>query len=775
MYRYDKTLKLYVKFNRWAVIGLILTCCQIVGLARSSTPSEQSGHSSGSLSHGASGLAHGVPDFCSLAGAVIVPAGQTQTIAGPQTFSCLGIHGTATITGAISATNILVYADGSLTLADGAEITIRNTPIDSAFDPEQFGTGLIVFGTLSATGQTVRPFVRVGAEIAAGSTTVLLSEPSPAGWKAGDKLILPDSRQMSRSQLPVFPYPVVRGILPNTASQSEVVEIGSISGATVTLASPTQFGHRGARLPDGTLTGMLPHVANQTRSIVIKSESASGTRGHTLFAQRANVDVRYVEFQNLGRTLATRLLDSATFSTDTVTHVGTNQIGRYPIHFHHVFGPSSPQANGKQFTVIGASVHGFSRFGIALHNSSYGLVQDSVVFDGHGAAIVTEDGSERDNQLYGNIMIKINPPEMTLEATDTNPESESDPNARKGNCFWFRGNANDIRHNVCADTREGFDFSSGTQEGVACANCTTLPIRLPKAPGLDTTIDANITRSTPLQTVPIAVEDNEIYSTTEFGLGLWMTAFPQYNGPPIKNLRIWHATHQAVFFKYSDGALEDCALINEGGLENAVVHGNSAVGNTSIPKPDTLTNCSIRGFDTALIPVAVQLGLPKEWTIRNSTIQARRGILVSNRGEGSVGALVVPINTPPDQGCIGGYGIPSCPERPKVNLFNVQSLAIPGSPLVTMTIENFTGQAGTAREPELRVYDYQGVIGNSFRVWFPVTANTFAVAPCATVRSDFPGVNQSYTEQTPGTSFTCAITSPPIPSAPRNLRIVPGG
>ncbi len=50
---------------------------------------------------------------------------------------------------------------------------------------------------------------------------------------------------------------------------------------------------------DGQLR-FLPHVGNLTRSITIDSVNPNGTRGHVLFTDRANVDIRYAHFENLG-------------------------------------------------------------------------------------------------------------------------------------------------------------------------------------------------------------------------------------------------------------------------------------------------------------------------------------------------------------------------------------------------------------------------------------------------------------------------------------------
>src|SRR5262249_23630203 len=162
-----------------------------------------------------------------------------------------------------------------------------------------------------------------------------------------------------------------------------------VAGSVVTLTTPLAHDHRGARDAAGSLT-FLPHVGNLTRSVTIRSANPAGTRGHLLATVRANVDIEYVLLQDLGRTTI-QPLDSATFdASGNVTHIGTNQIGRYSLHMHHLTGPTTPQSNGYQFTLIGNAIDsGGFKWGIVVHASHYGLIQQNVVYHAGGAAVMT--------------------------------------------------------------------------------------------------------------------------------------------------------------------------------------------------------------------------------------------------------------------------------------------------------------------------------------------------------------------------------------------------
>ena len=96
-----------------------------------------------------------------------------------------------------------------------------------------------------------------------------------------------------------------------------------LTAARVTLNSALQYDHLGARDLNGVLD-FLPHVGNLTRNVIIRSESATGTRGHIIATHMADVDIRYALFRDLGRT------------TYLPLNTTTNLIGRYPIHMHHL-------------------------------------------------------------------------------------------------------------------------------------------------------------------------------------------------------------------------------------------------------------------------------------------------------------------------------------------------------------------------------------------------------------------------------------------------------
>lgn len=119
-----------------------------------------------------------------------------------------------------------------------AEIMIRDIPLDTGTvadpgtDPEQYGTGIIGLGkvTMHGTVKTSGANSRLAVEPRIGDTTLTLEEPV-TGWQPGDRLILPDTRQLDWNERGNSGGPYV--------PQWEELQIASMSpdGKIITLTS----------------------------------------------------------------------------------------------------------------------------------------------------------------------------------------------------------------------------------------------------------------------------------------------------------------------------------------------------------------------------------------------------------------------------------------------------------------------------------------------------------------------------------------------------------
>jgi len=479
----------------------------------------------------------------------------------------------------LKAANILIYRTGKFIcgtntqpLFPKAEIVISNTPIASD-DTGQFWTGLISFGEWRFHGMPKSTWHRLVANAKAGDVMLSLDAP-PVGWKTGDKLILPDSRQTAVERkwgdVPDKPIDL----------QIEEVTVREVNGTLVTLNAPMKFNHFGAGV------GLMPHVQNQTRNIIVRSESPTGTRGHTMCTDRALCDVRFVQFDNMGRTKAARLTTS-------------NIKGRYPIHAHHYMGPRNASNTGFQGAFVGNSFYDSLKWAIAIHNSHWLQVNDNVIYKADGSGIQTEQGNERENEIDRNAMILIGKPSVHSQWPSYGGVVTGvwEDFGWEGSCLWFTGNDNFVRSNICANAQyAGVNINHRPPSGFGYH----YPV-VPRFRGADIAIDSEWEYyGWPTQPARIAPpsrdhSDNETYSSNH---GYWVGA--SGNVGVIRNAKNWHIAQACLYSARNISAtydgyvcVNDPAISAQASDEN---HGLDFRSTTYESGKLTLRNIRIEGF-----------------------------------------------------------------------------------------------------------------------------------------------------------------------------------
>jgi hypothetical protein len=541
-------------------------------------------------------LPHNIPNLCAgIPDRTVVGAGETTTLSGDH--SCIEVRGTAVVTGTLRVTSLLCYPGGSVEFTDGSQTIWRDTPFDLNADPEQWGHGLVAVDCrVRARGQPKTPAARLAADAPAGTLTVAVAE-AIEGWRPGDVVAIPDTRHLRTNQ-----------IGKDYSPQWEERTISAVSGLSITLSAPLAFRHFGARNAAGDVE-FLPHVLNLTRSITIRSENPRGTRGHLAFIGRADVDLRGVEVRDMGRTtsdpLHCTLRDSALQNdafcdpgSGPIRRVGTNQIGRYPVHFHHLDGPAKLSPEVPQFVFAGNSVTGSRKWPIAIHNSHYGLVKDNVVWGFEGAGLMTEDGSETGNVIEHNFVFK-----------GQRSQGGRSGGGREGVAFYFRGPNNIVRRNVAgnvmpaaADSAYGYKYflANGDQGGGLGA------IPIPTGKG------ETGRRKVGAHALPIPeFADNECYGAMESCLTYWWIGTPG-NGATVatgvstfKNLRVWHVHNKAIFHYESAKIVHDGLTVrgsNPG--PTAACCGVGFDGADYKSDDVTIRNADIQNISTGIVPSA---------------------------------------------------------------------------------------------------------------------------------------------------------------------------
>lgn len=691
--------------------------------------------------HGpASGIPHGIPQFCAsptvtsvatgawsdpatwstravpAAGARIrIAAGTSVTydVASDAPLACIDVEGTLAFrTDADTRMKIgtlTVLEAGTLEIGSvarplaadvTAEIVTLDQPIDTTLDPEQLGLGIVGLGTVRMHGAARTPtFSRLAAEPLAGQTTLQLEE-AVAGWRAGDKLVLPDTRQLRQNE---------RG--ESYQPQWEELTVAAVSGRTVTLAAPLRFDHRGARSAGGALE-FLPHVGNVTRNLVLRSENAAGARGHTIFVRHPDVDIRYALFKDMGRTRM-GVLDSTEFGPDgAVRHVGTNQIGRYSIHFHHAFGPKAPRADGYQFTLIGNAVDDASKWGVTVHNSHYGLVRDNVVYNSRGAAIVAEDGTESFNVFERNFAVRSEgsgefAPRSGYGGATNDPGGE-------GAGFWLRGPNNFLRHNVAANV-DVFGY------GIAAGALGT--VRVPKFRGADTTQDGQFVEIDTTDAPVLEFTGNEAYGALQTGVAIG------WNGT-LTGTRVWHTSRHGVTAFPTDRLVVDGFVgrgdpaVLQAPFENptGIWFGNYAA------KTVTVRNANVQGM---------RVGVASPFFAKTDTEPGRGdGVATVENSyfRDYVGVAVATAYSP--------AATTAAVKKAVVRNSRFEPLAgVAASQYPAAAISlNYGSSAGdTARRDPVIVYDFNGTPGDTFRVFYSNDLPASAAPACHTARPEIGG------------------------------------
>jgi hypothetical protein len=538
-----------------------------------------------------------------------------------------------------------------------ADIVIADQPLDLAVDPSQYGTSLLGFGKVTLSGSPLSStFERLAVEPHAGDTTLTLADPV-TGWRAGDKLVIPPSGD-----------PLAYA----DTSATEELTVRSVSGNTVQLASPLRGVHLGARDGDGHLD-FLPHVADLTRNVVVRSENPNGTRGHTQFMDRAEVDLRYVAFKDLGRTTADPL-DSTTYDEmGNVTHYGTNQIARYALHLHHVMGALNPANEGYQYQLIGNAIDGGRKWGMTIHDSHYGLIQDNVVYNLQAAGIVTESGSESYNMFEHNFTLHI----------------------PGGNGFWFNGTNNSWCDNVAADTGD-IRFGSDTNFGSGFYGQRNIfyndaPVDLPRFRGADMRDPLQVKTVWMSSTTFQEFEGNEAYSV---GVGLWLDHRNGISGVghTVENFSAWstYGFSKAVLAYGTSGVT----------LDGLVARGASVWVQSNFG-PFVVRNSDIQGADVGIDDQRDFGDLVVENTYLRNDADVVLRMSQSIGGTGPIEDTVAPLKT--------------------TTLRGVTFDAPAGLPLSAISLSyQFNGVDSWV--PVLgniiEVYDYNRVAGDSFQVYF---------------------------------------------------------
>jgi hypothetical protein len=343
------------------------------------------------------------------------------------------------------------------------------------------------------------------------------------------------------------------------------------------------FAHSGARDKRGTVV-LHPHIGNLTRSVRFHSLNRTGNdRAHSMFHHMADVDVRYASFLDMGRTTSLdlhctlRANGSAVDDVDCimgsgrVTQTGRNQKGRYAVHFHKLMGPRNDTNTGYQGRFIGNVIRDSTKWPLTIHDSSYLLIQDNVIWRGQGACVMFEEGNEHFNVLDGNLIVGCNGRTLADNDVDvmagcsSNCADPREHGGREGSGIWARGFNNYFRNNVSAGhwndwqqivSSAGYKFENGmtlTNAGMVNSTGAGVKVRVPKFRGADLLDRGESTEEFMRQLPLLEFANNEAYGGIATCLTVWYHQDPDSPSgnrtASLKDFKCW-GFYEDAFFMY---------------------------------------------------------------------------------------------------------------------------------------------------------------------------------------------------------------------------------
>ncbi|XP_055128251.1 cell surface hyaluronidase CEMIP2 isoform X2 [Symphalangus syndactylus] len=182
----------------------------------------------------------------------------------------------------------------------------------------------------------------------------------------------------------------------------------SVTAYSEWIEETPQFLHMG-EIIDGV--DMRAEVGILTRNIVIQGEVED-----SCYAENQCQFFDYDTFG--GHVMIMKNFTSVHLSYVELKHMGQQQMGRYPVHFH-LCGDVDYKGGYRHATFVdGLSIHhSFSRC-ITVHGTNGLLIKDTIGFDTLGHCFFLEDGIEQRNTLFHNLGLLTKP--GTLLPTDRN-------------------------------------------------------------------------------------------------------------------------------------------------------------------------------------------------------------------------------------------------------------------------------------------------------------------------------------------------------------------
>jgi hypothetical protein len=339
----------------------------------------------------------------------ITVAGRLEVERADRTLICdsLFVQGSAAVFEVGTATNRFLQK---------FTLTLKGLPTETVMSMGAKLLGAQQGGTLRIHGRDRTEWTFLGANAAAGATSITLSD--TIDWQVGDTILVTSSRL--------------------AWNEAETRTITAVSGKTVSFTSGLSYLHNGStttrtRSSDGKswTANLRAEVGLLSRNIKIQGDAASETSGfggHIMVMPGSGVSgyafIQGVELFRMGQ---------------------KSLLGRYPMHWH-----MCAQEGAGQYFKDNAVHRSFNR-AITIHGTESTWVDNNFCYDHLGHGIFLEDGSERFNVITRNVVLGSMRPLAGEEVIQTDNAFNTIQN-RSPSSFWITNPNNTFTDNIAAGT-----------------------------------------------------------------------------------------------------------------------------------------------------------------------------------------------------------------------------------------------------------------------------------------------------------------------------------
>jgi hypothetical protein len=351
---------------------------------------------------------------------------------------------------------------------------------------------------------------------------------------------------------------------------------------------------------------------------------------------------------------------------------------------------------GYQYKLIGNVINGGQKWGLALHDSHYGLVSENIIYNIAGSGFVLEEGTESYNVIEENFVVRTG--SSVTKGVTTAGESALSSG------FWLRSINNYVRDNVAANVDfVGFIFYP---QNVGQVKIPAFP---GQSPPYTNTIHAN---KDPI----LQFDNNEVYGITNTGLLFWYvsdagaTKDLKLSPSIVRDFKAWHI-HEEGFTAYYSAYVVLDGLTLRGDIAQLPMANNTnarpqGVGfGRSTPFSVVISGADIQNFYTGIALPNRDKGINMSFTVEDAYL--RNYVNITRTADGSLGNLFI--------------------DNSQLPLANTATLS--SGPKLAIELQG-TGGAGR----HTTVSGYNGSSSDNFQVFFLGGA-----APCTTTRPEILG------------------------------------